>query len=185
MKHKFFLLPFLFLSACSSGGFFSSSSSLEVHSMGLERAIVRTDCTTIVCSEGFANEGDIWMTDIPMDQLVAGDFETGEIIHLQLLWKPVAGKTPLASTSTNLTIYYYIISNGVVGVYGGGGYCWPSGTPTKGMSLLIEEANLILQKNNAGFTDFLSPASMTGRVTSIPDSKTARQIYNAALLITP
>ncbi len=185
MKHKFFLLPLLLLSACSSGGFFASNSSLEVHSMGLDRAILRADCTTIVCTDGFANEGDIWMTDIPMDQIVDGNFETGKIIHLQLLWKPVAGKTPLVSTSTNLTIAYYIISNGVVGVYGGGGYCWPSGSPEKGMSLYIEDANLSLQKNNAGFIDLLSPASMTGKVNSISDRKIARQIANAASIISP
>ena len=180
-----FLLSFLLVSACSSSGLFSSTSALEVHSMGLDRAVLRANCTTIVCTEGFANEGDIWMTDIPMEDLVSGEFETGQIIHLQLLWIPVAGKTPLESTSTNLAIKQYIISNGEVGVYGGGGFCWPSGTTEKGISLYIEEANLSLENSNGGFDDLLSPASMTGRVRSTPNKTIARQITNAALLVAP
>ena len=180
-----FLVPFLLLTACSSGGFFSSTSALEVHSMGLDRAVLRADCSTIVCTQGFANEGDIWMTDIPMDDLVSGDFDTGQIIHLQLLWTPVAGKTPLESTSTNLAIKQYIISNGAVGVYGGGGFCWPTGAPEKGISLYIEEANLSLQNSNGNFNDLLSPASITGRVQSTPNNTIARQIANAASLVSP
>jgi hypothetical protein len=186
MKCNFFLLlSILLLPGCSTGGFFADNSSLEIHSMGLDRTVLRANCTTVVCTEGFANEGDIWMTDIPMDQIVAGDFQTGQIIHLQLLWKPVAGKTPLVSTSTNLTIMYYIISNGVVGIYEGGGFCWPSGDLDNGLSLFIEDANLSIKSRNANFIDLLSPASMSGRVTSVPDRTTARQIKNAAALFTP
>ncbi len=180
-----FILSFLLVSGCSSGGLFSHTTALEVHSMGLDRAVLRANCTTIVCTEGFANEGDIWMTDIPMDDLVSGDFDTGQIIHLQLLWKPVAGKTPLESTSTNLTIKQYIISDGAVGVYGGGGFCWPTGAPEKGISLYIEEANVSLENSNGNFNDLLSPASMTGQVRSTPDKAIARQIENAALLVAP
>ena len=186
MKCNFLLLLSIFLlPSCSTGGLFADNSSLEIHSMGLDRKVLRANCTTIVCTEGFANEGDIWMTDIPMDQIISGDFQTGQIIHLQLLWKPVAGKTPLVSTSTNLTIKYYIISNGAVGIYGGGGFCWPSGDLDNGLSLFIEDANLSIESTNANFIDLLSPASMSGRVTSVPESITARQIKNAAALFTP
>jgi hypothetical protein len=81
---------------------------------------------------------------------------------------------------------YYIISDGVVGIYEGGGFCWPSGDLDNGLSLFIEDANLSINKSrNANFIDLLSPASMSGRVTSVPDRTTARQIKNAAALFTP
>ncbi|MAI66746.1 MAG: hypothetical protein CMJ26_02575 [Phycisphaerae bacterium] len=179
MKHKFFLVIPLLLSACSVGSS-TQNTSLEVHSMGLDRAILYADCSTIVCTEGFANEGDIWMTDIPMEQIVSGDFINGQIIHFQVLWTPVSGKTPLASTSTNVTIKHIIISDGVVGVYGGGGYCWKYGNPKDGMQLNIEEATVAIEEQRAQFDDLLSPATMVGRVSSVPNKTIAKQIANAA-----
>ena len=151
--------------------------------MGLDRVVLQPHCTTIVCTNGFANEGDVWMTDIPLDQLVEGNFLNGQIIHLQVLWTPVAGKTPLASTSTNLSIEHIIIADGRVGIYGGGGYCWMSGNPEKGMQLYIEDATIAIQEQSNGFLDLLTPATMNGRVRSVPDQTTARQIATAAELL--
>ena len=183
MKHKCFLLPLLLLTACSPGGSSTQNSSLEVHSMGLDRVILYANCTTIVCTDGFANDGDIWMTDIPMEKVISGDFSNGQIIHFQILWTPVAGKTPLASTSTNMTIKHLIISDGVVGVYGGGGFCWKSGTPAKGMVLHIEDATIALQSESNNFTDLLSPATMVGSISSVSNTQIANKISNAAYRI--
>ena len=160
-------------------------SSLEVHSLGLNRKVLPINCSVIVCTTGFADEGNIWMTDIPLDQLTSGVFSDGQIIHLQLLWKPVAGKTPLSSSSTNLAIKHIIIADGKVGVYTGGGFCLPNGSPQKGMSLYIEEATIALQEGAIGFNDLLTPATMTGRVSSVPNTRIARQIETVAKLITP
>ncbi len=178
-----FILVIIYLSGCSTGGGFLSNRILEIHSMGLNRVILQPNCSTIVCTKGFANEGDIWMTDIPIERIEAGDFQNGQIIHLQVLWTPVAGKTPLASTSTNLSIELIIISDGHVGIYGGGGYCWMDGNPKDGMQLYIEDATIAIQERGVGFSDLLTPATMNGRVRSMPDSVTARQIANAAELL--
>lgn len=184
MIRKPFVLLLFCISACSSGGgIHTHGSTLEIHSMGLNRVILKANCSTIVCTKGFANEGDIWMTDIPLEQLESGEFTNGQIIHLQVLWTPVAGKTPLVSTSTNLSIEHIIISNGQVGVYGGGGYCWMSGSPEKGMQLHIEDATIAIQKSGDGFEDLLTPATMNGKVRSVPDKTIARQIATAAELL--
>jgi len=151
--------------------------------MGLNRVVLQANCTTIVCTQGFANDGDVWMTDIPLDKLESGEFTNGQIIHLQVLWKPVAGKTPLNSLSTNLSITYTIISEGNVGIYGGGGFCWMSGTPATGMNLNIEDATIALQQKNAGFNDLLTPATMLGHVQAVPDNEKARRLANAAELL--
>ena len=183
IRNLFFLL-FLLIPACSIGsGITAHSSSLEVHSMKLHRVILKVNCSTIVCAKGFANEGDIWMTDIPLDQLESGDFTNGQIVHLQVLWTPVAGKTPLASTSTNLSIEHIIISDGQVGIYGGGGYCWLNGTAEDGMQLNIENATIAIQQNTDGFADLLTPATMNGEVQSVPNQTVARQIATAAELL--
>jgi len=183
MMRNLLFLSLLLLQACSAGVRFSQQSSLEVHSMGLDRVTLYADCTTIVCTDGFANEGDIWMTDIPMEQIISGDFDSGQIIHLQVLWTPVAGKTPLASTSTNVTIKHIIVSDGVVGVYGGGGYCWKYGNPNDGMLLTVEDANVSIQTQSGTFADLLSPASMAGTISSVPNKQIAKQIANAAYRI--
>lgn len=183
MMRSVCILVIIVLSGCSTGGGFLSNRQLEIHSMGLHRVVLQPNCTTIVCTNGFANEGDIWMTDIPLEQIESGDISNGQIIHLQVLWTPVAGKTPLASTSTNLSIELIIISEGHIGVYGGGGYCWMSGTPKDGMQLYIEDATLAIQELSEGFADLLTPATMGGRVQSEPDAITARQIANAAELL--
>ena len=184
MNRNPFLLLFLLISACSSGsGVTTHSSSLEVHSMRLNRVILKADCSTIVCTKGFANEGDIWMTDIPLEQLQSGEFKNGQIIHLQVLWTPVAGKTPLASTSTNLSIEHIIISDGQVGIYGGGGYCWMTGSSEDGMQLNIENATIAIQDSSDGFADLLTPATMNGKVRSVPNQTVARQIATAAELL--
>ena len=183
MMRSVFILVLFIISGCSTGGGFLSNRKLEVHSMGLDRVVLQPNCTTIVCTPGFANEGDVWMTDIPLEQIESGAILNGQIIHLQVLWTPVAGKTPLASTSTNLSIELIIISDGHIGVYGGGGYCWMTGTPTDGMQLSIENATLAIQEQSAGFADLLTPATMDDRVRSEPDAITARQIANAAELL--
>ena len=178
-----FILLIIFIAGCSTGGGFLSNRSLEIHSMGLKRVVLRPNCTTIVCTKGFANEGDVWMTDIPLERIESGEIMNGQIIHLQVLWTPVAGKTPLASTSTNLSIELIIISDGHIGIYGGGGYCWMNGNPKDGMQLYIEDATIAIQEQGAGFSDLLTPATMGGRVRSEPDHVTARQIANAAELL--
>lgn len=178
------LLIVLSIQACTSVGTISThSSSLEVYSMGLDRVVLQPNCTTIVCTNGFANEGEIWMTDIPLEQLEEGNFTNGQILHLQVLWTPVAGKTPLTSTSTNLSIEHIIVAEGRVGVYGGGGYCWMSGDPENGMQLSVEDATIAIQEQSNGFIDLLTPATMSGRVRSVSNPTIARQIASAAELL--
>ena len=178
--HKYLLLVAILLSGCSAGFNSNASSSLEIRSLGLDQLVLYADCPTIVCTNGFANEGDIWMTDIPADQLRSGIITQGQIIHLQILWIPTAGKTPLASTSTNLAIEHIIVTDGEVGVYGGGGYCWPKGSPETGLNIVVEEATIAIQERSPRFADLLTPATMEGRVHSNPDPNTARLIAAAA-----
>lgn len=182
--HRITLILLLLLSACANGSDFTQTSAVQVQSMGRNNSTLFADFSTVVCDTGFANEGEIWMTDIPIEELAKGNTPDGQIIQLQMLWTPIAGKTPLAATSTNLVIKHIIISDGEVGVYGGGGYCWPTGTPSDGMKFNIEQATIAIQDQSSGFFDPLTPATMTGVVASSPDKVLARQIASAARRIT-
>jgi len=181
---KAILTIFMIFNGCSSGFISQSSSTLAVKSFGLNQYVLYANCPTIVCTDGFANEGDIWLTDIPIDNLRSGDIDKGQIIHLQIMWTPTAGKTPLASTSTNLVIKHIIIADGQMGVYGGGGYCIPRGTPSTGLDVYVEEATIALQDHSTQFADLLTPATMIGNVRSTPDDRTAKLIAAAAQRLT-
>ncbi len=158
-------------------------SSLKVESYAIDQVIFPIDCSIVVCTEGFANEGYIWMTDLSDDVLRSGDITNGQIVQLQLLWLPEAGKTPLAETSTNFVIEHIIVSDGEVGIYGGGGFCWPHGNATTGLTLDVEDATIAMQEQSDGFNDLLTPATVTGLVRSNPDANKSRLIEAAALRI--
>ena len=183
MIRNFFLACALFLTSCSTGSSFFGHNSLEVRSMGLERVVLQPNYTTVVCAEGFANEGDVWMTDIPMETLNAGEALNGQIAHVQVLWKPVAGKTPLSYSATNVAIEYIILTDGVVGTYSGGGFAWVTGTPETGINLTVEDATVSLEVQNPGFDDLLSPATIVGKVRSAPEQTVANQIATAVELL--
>ncbi len=155
-------------------------SSLKVESYGIDQVIFPIDCSVVVCTEGFANEGYIWMTDLSDDALRSGNITNGQIVQLQLLWLPEAGKTPLAETSTNFVIEHIIVSDGEVGIYGGGGFCWPHGNASTGMTLDIEDATVAMQEQSERFVDLLTPATVTGLVRSNPDANKSRLIEVAA-----
>ena len=180
-KNALFLAFCISLPACQQFNLVAGkTSSLQLKSIGKNELVLPIDCATVVCTEGFANEGDVWITDIPMDDLQSGNIENGQIIRIQLLWFPKAGKTPLAETSTNFVVEHIIIAEGEVGIYGGGGYCWPKGSAQEGLTLKIEDATIAMQQNTQHFADLLTPATLNGTVIGKADKKTARVISAAA-----
>ena len=158
----------------------NSACSLIVESYSIDQVVFPIDCHTVVCTDGFANEGFVWITDLSEDALRSGEFNHGQIVQIQLLWIPEAGKTPLSETSTNFVFEHIIISNGEIGVYGGGGYCWPSGNAQTGITLDVEDATIALQEKSERFVDLLSPSTISGVVRSQPNAHIARLIEAAA-----
>ncbi len=171
----------LFLVSCSHIARTNSPlSSLTLESYGIDQVIYPIECSTVVCTTGFANEGYVWMTDLSEEALRSGNITNGQIVQLQLLWIPEAGKTPLAETSTNFVVEHIIVSDGVVGIYGGGGFCWPSGNAETGMTLDIEDATVAIQEEDERFVDLLTPATLVGTVYSTPNVNKSRLIAAAA-----
>ena len=106
-----------------------------------------------------------FLSDFTPEELAAGGDLTGQVINIQLLWEPRPGYTPLDPTTTNVSIRLLVFSNGEVGMYGGGGFAWPRGTPGESnMELRMTGSNLSLIAKTKDFVDLLSPGEMLGSV---------------------
>ncbi|MCE9619075.1 MAG: hypothetical protein K8R92_04105 [Planctomycetes bacterium] len=130
-----------------------------------------------------------FLSDLAPDEFEDAEFLTGQVINIELLWEPKPGYTPLDPTTTNLAIRLLVFSNGEAGLYGGGGFAWPKGTPGEtDMQLQITGSNLSLLAKTKGFVDLLSPGEMLGSVdasmneqASVRLRRTASQIISNKL----
>jgi len=105
----------------------------------------------------------------------------GYVLHVELLWVPLAGKTAIDPEATNISIRLIVFSGHEVGIYGGGGFAWPKGEPGEedyGVDIVGSNATLLAATN--GFKDLLSPAQPTGRLRSKFNETQTKQIRRAA-----
>ena len=185
LRNSILLIISALLTCCTSWNFLGQSRPLQVHSLGPEQVLL--DCSSPIAASmpSDSSEGELWLTNIPLDLLESGNLESGQIIRnevlwiirMQVLWIPSPGKTPLVSTSTNVTIKQIIISGDEVGVYVGAGFGWPTGSPENGMSINMEDATLVLQSSTDRFVNALKPAAtMIGFINAPADTTLARKI---------
>lgn len=124
------------------------------------------------------NTADIYLTDLPVGRLsdpkdTLSDVR-GMVVHLHLFLVPRAGRTPIDATASNAAVRLIVISDGAVGVYGGGGFIQPSSAPgeeTLGGGLA--EASLRLLRATPDFTDKLGPSILAGAVSAKRDEAMA------------
>ena len=181
LRTSILLIVTALLTCCTSGNFLGQSRPLQVHSLGPQQKLL--DCSSPIAASmtSDSSEGELWITNIPLDLLESGNFESGHIIRMELLWTPSPGKTPLVSTSTNVSIKQIIISGDEVGVYVGAGFGWPTGSPESGMSISMEDATLVLQSSTGRFDNKLKPAAtMVGFVHAPADATLVRKISACA-----
>lgn len=115
-----------------------------------------------VYSAGDSGTADFFLTDIPAEQLDASSLPstlTGTMAHLQLFLEPRVGKTPRNSNASTCTIEFFVIANGRVGMYGGGGFLQPRGrVGDNKVSATMRAASLAPLRHSDGFTDVLGPS---------------------------
>lgn len=126
---------------------------------------------------GYADEPaglSLILSTVPLDALRKGDFEEAQVVDIRYMWEPIAGRTPVSRNATNLTIRHIVLVGEEVGIYGGGGFGWPNGTPGKtGFGVRITGSSVSLVDSTAGFQDLLSPATLLGTVGAPLDAETA------------
>ena len=117
------------------------------------------------------------LSTVPLDALQNGEFENAQVVDIRVMWTPRAGRTPVSRDSTNLVIRHVVLVGDEVGIYGGGGFGWPSGTPGEtGYGLEITGSSVSLVDSTDGFRDLLSPATLLGSIGSSLDAKTTVEL---------
>ena len=144
--------------------------SVQVTRVGDDGGSMRMKIATAVCTSDPFVHTSLWMTDLSYEQIESGDIANGQVLHIEMLFPPRPGETPIDAAATNLSIRYIIISNGELGVYEGGGFGYPIGGHESGeMSLRVEPCGMVLADRTDGFIDLLSPATISAVFTSTCD----------------
>ena len=96
--------------------------------------------------------------------LLEGDEDNPtQAVHVTMHWVPRAARTPIDARATNATIRYILFSEQGAGIYGGGGFLYPTSTPGGGtLAAQVRNSSLRLQDASAGFEDRFGLASATG-----------------------
>ena len=134
------------------------------------------------------NSADIVLSDLPAETLADADawqHATGQIIHARMFVKPRPGRTPIENTACSVTIRYLVLAgDGVYGLYAGGGFLIPDGSPDGDtFSGEIHNANLRLVSASPGFKDLIGTGrlDLNFRARRDPDA-VARATRNADFL---
>lgn len=164
------------------GGCFTPKSPGNLMVRSVTDQPVELECAF---SQAFFRPADagtsFYLSDVPLDDLLQGRPRVGQIMHVELMWLPKAGRTPVDATATNVSIRHVVFADGEVGVYGGAGFAWVKGKPEgKKLTLDIEEASMSLLASTPGFQDLLTPSILTGRLTASRDEIMALRYRQAA-----
>lgn len=124
-----------------------------------------------------ASTADIYVSDIPMQQLSAADSLdelAGSIVHIHMFLRPRPGRTPIETTASTVAVQWVVLARGEVGVYGGGGFMFPAGAPgddTFGGA--IKNGSVRLLAATPGFVDRLGAAEFSAGIRAPQDEAAA------------
>jgi hypothetical protein len=123
------------------------------------------------------NTADVYMTDLPREVFDAQADLTGisgQLTHVHLFVAPEAGRTPIDDTACSVTVRHIVIAQGQIGIYGGGGFMYPSRRPGREQFKgSITGATLRLVAATPGFEDKLGAAELAATVKSVLDEPMA------------
>lgn len=111
---------------------------------------------------------DIYLTDLsPGDLLPEADLKGtwGQFIHVHLFIEPSAGDTPISRDACSAIVRHIVISDGQLGLYGGGGFMQPGGKPgDSSLSGSLADATMKPITHTPGFVDRLGSSVFSGSV---------------------
>lgn len=170
------------LAGCSlPGSLLGSPGSIQAISLSDEPVVLSANFTTAYYAHDPTGEATFMLCDVPLDKLLSGEIDSGQILHVDVIWLPKAGMTPMDPSSTNAIIRYVVIANGEVGVYGGAGFALPNNDPgVSALTLTIRDASIQLLEATPGFADLLSPGQITGTLTATHNAQRTQQMRRAA-----
>jgi hypothetical protein len=159
-----------------------SAGELRTVSLGEQSSILPSRFTTSYFAPDRNGSTTFMLADASLDSLLNNPPQSGQILHVELLWNPLPGRTPMDPSATNASFRLIVFVDGRVGIYSGAGFALPYGDPQESDSLTItvRDATLQLEEATAGFADALGVAQMTGTFTARRDEKKTRQLNQAA-----
>lgn len=129
------------------------------------------------------NTADIYLTDLPSEVLGSGEAlagATGNLVHIRMLVRPKAGRTPIEPTALTAAIVHVVLAGGEIGVYHGGGFMWPSGsTQDRTFGGSINGATMGLGGATEHFVDLLGPSRMSGGFRAVRDEAEVGRVRSA------
>ena len=145
--------------------------------------VMTPDLRTRVFTASDVNTANIYLSDLTMPELEhaltnSGAGATGNLIHIHMFLMPKAGETPVDFTAANATVRHYVIADGAVGLYSGGGFLLPGANPTNGntLSARLGGATLRLTDASGPFADRLESTDVAGGVTATRDEEAVTAI---------
>lgn len=155
-----------------------ASQTLQAVSLGGDPVAIECKYATSIYSDQLSTDGSFYVSDVPVDQLLAGDFQTGQVVHIEKLWHPKAGKTPLDRAATDISIRYIVFAEGEVGIYAGGGFAtFKKHITSDRITVQVLDASLRLERSTDGFRDLLGPTEITGTLTAELNHANARKLH--------
>lgn len=177
MASLLLLLSAVVIPGCSLPG---AGNAIQIQSLSDNPVLLSTNFQTACFTHDPKSDTSFWLSDVPVEALLEGRITEAQIMHIELLWFPRPGSTPIDSSATNASIRYIIITNGEVGVYIGAGFVLPHGKLSKAkLTVSIRDASLTLGDSTDGLIDLLSPARLSGRFTATNNPELVRQFQLA------
>lgn len=163
-----------------------AAGSLRVESIGNDPVVLLARYRAAVYSDADPVETSFCLTDLPEEALMSAVPADGQIVHVDLLWQPLAGQTPMDDSAVNASIRYIIVVNQEVGIYGGAGFAVPQGKiGRRTLTVSIQQGSLKLLESTPGFVDVLGIAELRGKFTATLDNQATQRIqYAASQLVT-
>lgn len=171
------LILFMFI-ACGCAGRGAATGSLRAESLGDDPVVLNARYVAAIYAQDDDGTLSFFLSEVPVEDLLAGEITDGQVMHIELLWRPKAGATPMDSSATNASIRHIIMTGGELGLYGGAGFAMPRGEPGEDrMRISLRDATIHLLESTDGFADPLTPARMTGNFTALHDPQLARKLH--------
>ncbi len=162
----------------------ASRPTLQLQGIETQRVLL-PEYVTAVYRAIDENTADIFLSDLPADQIegrlsnaasgLAGT--PGVVIHIHVFLTPVAGRTPIEFSASNVSMTAVVMTGESVGIYAGGAFCLPSTAMGRAkFKGRLREGTMRLVHSEQGFEDMLGATEVSGRVFARRDDNLAGRI---------
>ncbi|MHB1156461.1 MAG: hypothetical protein ACYC26_06440 [Phycisphaerales bacterium] len=165
MKRTIISVMCLLCAAMGLGGC-GSAGALSVRSAALDNTTtIQGNFDTAIYAVQDAQTLHVLLIDGPVDA-------PRQVVHIQMFWAPMAGKTPFDASATNASVRYIVFDGDKIGCYGGGGLLRPRQTPGDStFHATLHNATLRLLSAGEGFENTLGVAVAEGSFTAQRDDE--------------